>query len=563
MSLAVSGTITPILVEDKRLAYPISGQVGVVKSGSQNTYKVLPTQNYSSSSITFNAQPPSQNIAINREVLVSFPIELTITGTAGSNGLILNPNAGYDAPRMYPGACCTNSINVSINNSTVTQNNYQVVHALFRSNVSDFNIKTDLSLAPSMPDFYQNYDDNLTNFLGVANDPLQPIGQNSYYQTRGGYPFTIVSNTDTVAVVRFESTESLILSPFLTCGDDETALIGVQSLTLTFNLLNLSRSWSHSAGAGAAATITSIVGRFYDPPQLLMNYITPPSTEPIPNSVVYNYANIDVYNTDYPTPVASNTSVTMQSQNIQLNNIPRRIYIFARRTDATTDFTTSDVFARLESISISFDNQSGILSGSNSKQLYNLSKNAGLNMNYAQWSTYTGSVLVLDVGKGLMLQNSSEAPSLATTKQFQVSAVFTNINQTEDLNLSLYIMVVSDGLITISSGTSIQQNSVLSVNDIADAKMMVNPHHVEEFITPRNFYGGSFFSKLKSFGHKVNEGLKQTKAISQIATAVGHPEVATLASRFGYGLIEGGAHSGGAHSGGRLVRKSHLRLKDN
>jgi hypothetical protein len=124
-------------------------------------------------------------------------------------------------------------------------------------------------------------------------------------------------------------------------------------------------------------------------------------------------------------------------------------------------------------------------------------------------------------------------------------------------------MVVSDGLITISSGTSIQQNSVLSVNDIADAKMMVNPHHVEEFITPRNFYGGSFFSKLKSFGHKVNEGLKQTKAISQIATAVGHPEVATLASRFGYGLIEGGAHSGGAHSGGRLVRKSHLRLKDN
>lgn len=573
MSLAANGNVEPVLVMDRRLGFSDKANFGVIKSGRQNTYVVLPTQNYSTSNVTFNAQPPAPNIAINREVMAKFYFTVNITATAGPSGTVIDPGL-YDAPRFMPLASCTQNVNVTLNNGTVSMNTYQCIHAFTRSNLSDADYKTDLSTAPSMPDFYQNYGDPYTQALGIVNDPLQTIGQTSQgWQTRGGFPYEIVSNPNVgagnsgTAVVRFSSCEPLIISPFLTGSDDKAALIGVQTLTLQFNLLNLARVWSHS-DAPDASVVSAVAVTLTQPPELLLNFITPSQVDPIPSSVVYSYNNVDVYPTDFPTPVAPLTAFTVPSQNIQLNVIPRRIYVFLRQRDADQTVVSTDTFAQITGVSINFDNQSGILAGANSEQLYELSKNSGLNMSWAQWSKHTGSVLILDVGRSLMLQNENEAPSLSTTKQLQVTVQARNLNTTKAIQFTMYILAVSDGLLTVTNNTTVLQNSVLTPGDIAMAR---ESGVAKDWETSTNFYGGSFFRKLKKAAKAVASAAKKTHALSTIAALTGNPTIATTSGLLGYGgsggsggaIVGGpsgsGSGSGGAIVGGKRVSKAALR----
>jgi len=559
MSESVAGNTQAVLVEDRRIAWSGETKFGVIKSGSQNTYVVLPTQTYSTSNFSFNAQPPAPNIAINREIFIRCQITVTMTGTAGPSGTLLSLGTG-DAPRFMPLAQITNSISATINNGNVSQNNYQVVNALFRYNTPDNQYKTDLSVAPSMPDYYQNYDDNYVNGWGVVNDPLQAIGQTSQgWETRGGFPLDNVVNPNVgagnpaTASVTFTTTEPLILSPFLEGTDDHKAFIGVQVLTLNLNLTNLQRVWCHSLlngnnGIINPATPGSVVVTFPTAPSLLLNFITPSAVDPIPAAVTYNYANVDVYTTDPGSALAGLGTNTLPSQNIQLNTIPRRIYCFLRRRDNDSTLLTTDTFARINSVSINFDNTTGLLAGANSAQLYELSKNSGLNMSWAQWSTYTGSVLCLDMGRSIMLKNEAEAPSLQTTKQLQIQVNYTNLN-TNPVWFYLYILVVSDGLMTIANNATFLQNSVLSPGDITSAK---ESGHVESWERANTFYGGGFFKGLKKavkkVAHHVNEGLKSTGIVSNALTTVS-PQLGQVASHFGYGREQ---------HGGRRVSKAKL-----
>ena len=511
MSLAVSKNIKPELVLDRRLGFESKKGFGVIKSGQTNTYKVLPTQNYSNQNITFNAQPPSPNISISREILVHNYFQLTFTGTAGTlnGGTVLYPGL-YDAPRAMPFAQVTSNIQVNINNAAVSMNTYQVINAFMKANITDDEVRRDFSLAPDMLDTYQNYDDPYTQSYGISNDPLQAYGQNSYFNTRGAFPINVISNPVVgpgnagTAVVQFESTEPLILSPFLNGNDNNVAFIGVQSLTVQFNLLNMARVWSHSAGAGNAGTISRIDVTFFQAPELLLNFITPSPLQDIPLNNVYSYNTVDIYPQDLLTNVAPNGTLTINSQNIQLNYIPRRILVFVRRSEATSDFTTTDTFFKINNVSINFDNISGVLSGANSQQLYELSKNSGLDQTWTEWSKFIGSVLILDIGRAIMLNDATEAPSLTVTKQFQIQVNVTNLNQTDTISPSLYIVTIADGLISVGGNAAILQNTILSREDILDAGNNTLESHAWEKST--NWFGGKLVESTQTLIHKVKGG---------------------------------------------------------
>lgn len=547
MSVAVS-KIKPELVLDKRLGFTSQNEFGVIKSGQTNSFKVLPTQNYSTSNITFNAQPPSPGIAISREIMVKMYWRVDFVGTAGAlnGGTLLYPGL-YDAPRSFPLAQFTQSIQATINNASVAQNNYQVINAFMRCNVSDDERRRDFSLTPSFLDQTQNYDDVYSNAttLGIANDPLQTLGQNSYEDPRGGWdlhgsggtgtpitnPVVGVGNAAT-ATVYFETTEPLLLSPFLSGSDNSTAFIGVQTLTLQLNLTNLARVWSHNGDNANAGTITSVTVSLAAAPELLLNFITPSPLQDIPLMNVYPYNTVDIYPQDLSVNVAPLASTTINSQNIQFNYIPRRIIVFVRRSDATSTFETSDTFFRINSVSINFDNISGVLSGANTQQLYTMSKNSGSNLSWSEWNTTVGSVLILDIGHGIMLQDATEAPSLTTTKQFQIQLNVTNLNTTKTVTPSLYICTIADGIITVENGTAILQNTILSREDILTA----SEESPKEWIKSSNWFGGGMVKKLNSF-------MKKTKNIGREDSG---------------GAMIGGASIGGALIGGRGVSKSSL-----
>jgi len=495
---------------------------------------------------------------------------VTIQGTS-PNGMFLR-NTGFQAPRYMPLNQCINSIAVLLNGTTLTQNNYQLVNALahYSKQASD---DTNASMAPSFADVYQDYNDG-NNYqgtgipLGNVQDPLAAFGLSpGAYPTRGGFTIDNVValdplNPTTGSVVTFTTTESLYLSPFLTGTDQGEALILLQNFQVTANLQNLYKAWSVNMTAALAAmvNITSINVTIAQNPALLVNFITPGALTKIPKMVSYSYYPTQVYQTQMPGTgaMALKTPITVTSQNIQFSTIPSRIYIFIRRSDqAYQSFTSgisngclfTDTFASISSLNITWDNRNGILADANQQALYQLSHKNGYNKSYAAFSQFTGSVIVLNVASDIALNSPAEAPSLQTTKQFQVQLTASNIGTDATSTWTLYIVAVNDGLITITENSSIQQQSVLTPQDISDANE--RPETIEPHIKSGDMYGGGFFDEAKRFAGKVNKALKQTKAVSHVASALGHPEIAAAAHALGYGLV------GGAH-----LKKSHLRLKN-
>jgi len=573
MSLSVN-PIEPVLILDKRMDFEKGNQFGVMKTGKANTFRVLPTQNYSASgqNIIFNAQPPAPSIAISRKILVKFYFDVVFTGTAGANGLLLAPYV-YDAPRSFPVANCTQSMNATINNATVNLLTYQCINAFARCNVSrEYDLAFNLSTTPSMPDMTQRYVDVedlvLTPYdVGVANDPLQSAGMNSFLTPRGGFPFVVVSNTATTAHVTFQVTEPIWVSPFLSMEDDNTALLGVQTLTLNFNMGNLARCWSHSDSPNAGV-ITGVTATLPAPPEIHLNFISPSDLMQIPRNIEYNYANVDIYSTPMLRsgggPYLPNELMPFQSNNIQFNTIPKRIILFARRTDESISATpasivsTTDTFSALQSISVNFDNTSGIFASASQEELYYMSRESGMNLSWTQYSRDVGSVQIIDVGKALALISDFDAPSVQATKQFQVQGTMINTNQDPaGVFYTLYILVISDGVITIlpQLNSTIQQNSVLSKNDVLNAKQHVARE--VEYLVPKTFYGsGNFKKAIKSAAKHFAK--KPLSHLGHLGQAVGIPGSRALSA---VGHVTGFGRVGGARIGGRMMSKAALKKR--
>ena len=73
-----------VLIEDSRISSITSEEVfGVQSSASQSTYQQFQAVSTSNSSVVFNVQVPSENIVIDRHVLLQGQVTLTIN--AGSS----------------------------------------------------------------------------------------------------------------------------------------------------------------------------------------------------------------------------------------------------------------------------------------------------------------------------------------------------------------------------------------------------------------------------------------------------------------------------------------------
>jgi hypothetical protein len=201
-------------------------------------------------------------------------------------------------------------------------------------------------------------------------------------------------------------------------------------------------------------------------------------------------------------------------------------------------YSNSDYFAIINNVSINYDNRSGILAEAPPQALFQISQKNGYNKSWQAWNTFLGGVAMFDFASDICMNNPAEAPSLQTTKQFQITIKGTNTNQVSSVNYTLYIVTISNGLFTIYENSSIAQNSVLTPQDILDAT--TSSVKMEPKITKGdNFLGGNFSAGLRKFAGKLNTALRETHAISTIAGRTGHPKVAEIARAAGYGLVGG------------------------
>lgn len=583
MSLSLNRLQT-VKIQDPRTAINTKRVYGLYDGGSTISIKDYSTTSYSDSNFIFSCPPPNPQIIVSREIHLQAPITFTVTGTAPIGEYLLKP--GCFGIRAYPLSSVMSSLIVTINTQSVSINMSDVIQPLMRYNNYQKDREFVYSVSPSMMDQFTTYEEG----FGSIRNPLGAYGD-CYEMARGAYPYTSINNVlgagpgvPVTATVSYLLTEAIFLSPFLWGGLDYNGLIGVLTFDFNFNFGSLSNMVCCSTAGGS--TITNVTGHFTSNPLLLFTYITPKILKPINHSYVYSYYECQRYPTVF-SPVAPNQTVTIQSQNIQLNSIPSSIVLLVRRQNSDQTFNTTDTFFRINSVQVNFENQTNLLASATELDLYNIARDNGCSLSWEQWHGTTnvfndtsangtiigtiGSVLKLKMGKQIGL-NEIQAPGLLGTYQLQVNISCTNTNQTQTITPTFYIITISEGTFTITNNRSFTEIGVMTKKDILDSK---NAPYVD-YNMLKNVYGGDFLDDISRFGSMFWNGLKGV--VSDIGNAVPNalslanqsiPNALGLVSKVGplIGIGEGEECGSGLIGdgvvGGRMIKRHQLRRKMN
>ena len=600
--------LNTVLVRDPITMPESTRDYAILKGGQQVTWKKYTTTNISATSISWSTPPPAGNVFIDSKQYVSMGIRLVFTAPGALTGLTLNP--GNDAPRAYPINGSLEVLQSSINGQSFSIYIADMIHALTHYNTDIRLHNKDYSLTPTYADQTQSYADlasgNVRNPLGGYQNGIDlcPMG-------RGGFPFTIVQNTNNSAVVDMLVCEPLFgLSPYYWgCGNRGGFYnVTAQDFLLTF-VTNGNRFWSHNQLptsnpiTNIQASFTNFTAAFATPftyidsqPLMLMKYITPDSIQVLsPNMpLTYPYFDVQRYPTDFSSAVVpGNQGATVSSNNLQLNSIPRMMYIYARTRNldlyaAGTGCNLTDTYLSLENVNITFANYTGLLSSAGKFQLYQIASKNGCNMNYAQWSGEKennpsswilpvsqygtiGSILAVEFATDLGLP-SNMSPGIQGQFQLQVTASFKNTSNAP-INATLYIIIISEGSFTIPHlNGAVKQLGVITQNDVLDAHS--KPGVSYDLIRDSEYGGGggNFLGNLKDFGSKILNFLQGSKLISNVASAIPNPIAQTIGSvarNMGYGegqggiVIDGSQYGQGVMSGGRQMSHKELRNRLN
>jgi hypothetical protein len=178
------------------------------------------------------------------------------------------------------------------------------------------------------------------------------------------------------------------------------------------------------------------------------------------------------------------------SQTITLPNIPDLLLVFVKPPQYAESYD-GDWSLPITSISLNFDNFSGLLSNATQEQLYQMSVNNGVDMDWSEWSGFStvqashsgstqtpstsrgglvglvGGPLVLRPGRDFALQ-TGQAPGLVGnfTLQFNITVQnFTGTSQTPNI----YTIPISSGFFETIKGSSRIIKGVLTEQDILSA----------------------------------------------------------------------------------------------
>jgi hypothetical protein len=442
----------------------------------------------------------------------------------------LSSNIGL---RQFPLTSVIETFQVTINNLGLAQNIGDYVHALMRYNYNKNKQDRNYSETASMADQYQDLASwQNVNFGGSARNPLAAYGE-QYFQNRGAIlPNTISPDGKTLTYTIMEPL--ILISPFIWDTDDENHMGFANVNTMDFNITfksDLSRMFSVVSPSldvpvPGAPAVTSINVSFQSPlpsPEIHFLYISPSDIMSIPRSLMYPYCSLVRYPTG-GSNVANGATSNIISNNIQFDQIPKRVYIFLRQRNSDQTFNSSDCFASILNLNVTFNNNSGLLSSMDQFDLYQISRRNGIDMSWEQFSNFCGSVIALDFGSDIAL-SPVEAPGLSGNYNFVVNILYKNTsnNAAGSINYDLYIVTCNEGTFEIRQGQVVPQTGVLSKEAILGSSDLPQLDYDEI-----KMQGGSVFGKLKSFVKTAARGAKTVGQLGQKFAPQFAPEFAAL-----------------------------------
>jgi len=148
------------------------------------------------------------------------------------------------------------------------------------------------------------------------------------------------------------------------------------------------------------------------------------------------------------------------------------------------------------------------------QDLYNLSRKNGLQMSWAQFKTFCGSVICFEPSYDFGLPSILSAGSLGQFN-LQMTLAFTNTSAAS-VNYTPYIVVCNEGIMTVGSRATTIQTGVLSRAAVLNSENL--PQVDYDMVENR---GGSIFGRLKSFFQKAKPFLNQVSRGIEAVGSVG------------------------------------------
>ena len=531
-----------------RVMYPVAHIVPdtmkthiVRQGGSRVNQQIFPSNSWGSPGAplvqaSWSISPPSTQTIVDRNIRVKAYLEVVV-----DQPLQIGTNNGL---RQFPLSAITDVVTCQVNGETLSQNTADLIAAMNCYHNDTYDRNRAVSTSPAMPDQYQKYSD--WQLYGSARNPLADYGENSSEMSRGGFPITIAPDG---LSFRCELTEPLFLSPFLSGQEQDEGMVNVNQINLSMRWVQLTnRVLCHSS---AGNPITAVSATFYQAPEVLMNYISPMITYPLPTVQTFPFSKLQQYIKPVGNFVAGSTQ-TLISDSIKLSLIPHRMYAFVRHARSSSDYTVADSFAKISRMSVLWNNQSGLLSTASEQELFDISSRNDCNLSYPQWDKYRGSVMCIEFGKDIGLQ-ANEASNVAGQYTVQVEIQATNLDDTGDYEF--FLIMDQPGTFSV-----FENGARASIGNFSEAMVL----SAQQGDTESNHAvytalhgGGRFMKGFKNFVHRFASGLGDVAKMSAPIVASLAPELSPalgLVSQIAPQVAKA-TQGGGRVSGGRLSRR--------
>jgi hypothetical protein len=358
-----------------------------------------------------------------------------------------------------------------------------------------------------MPDGYQEYSDGA--LYGSAKDPLQPSGAIEIDSGRSMVPDP--SRTNDGQNLHYIVTEPLFISPLEQgIGREAEGFVHVDSLNLT---MRFRPDWARFMSLKSTSAATNLQVSFYKAPEMHLNYLSVDREMKLPAIQTLPYAKHLSYVQSGQQPVAAGATQTVVLDAVRLSSIPKTLFLFGAHDRSTRDEKTSDAFLAIDRVDVTFENRSGLLGTATPEDLYQISVSNGCNLTWQQFTRHRGSVVALQFGKDLGLDDGL-APGVRGNYSIQVTVTFRNpgANAFSFEAWQSYQMI---GTVELAKGSG-----RATIGNLMAAEVIQSHQHDMTYydVYPSMLYGGSFWSSLK---HIVSGAVKGVgKAAKFVGTSV-------------------------------------------
>jgi hypothetical protein len=520
--------------------------------------------------LTANIQIPSESIVSDARVLWKSDLNLTITVGNVPAGTQAFQYGLTDSLNSYPLQSLITTASLTINNATSSTNMQDILPFIKLLEDCDSLDK----MNSTSPDYVNEYWGMYSDAILTNSNPMASYNEASYDNARipnGAYPATITvqhyvggvltnaslistATTDTWTIyLTFKGlTEPfLALAPFTNKDFNKAGLLGVNNLAMTLNVDSACKKvWAtgnssvNSGGNGLTSYITAVTlgnpssnGLGFTNARLLFNFLTLTDLQysKVSTRSVTNYTDYSRYiSPSASSPVvAAAGSGSVAFQNIQLNQIPQLLVFGLRVPIESQNWAYTDSFLKINSVSITLNNTSGIIASADITNLFNMSIDSGSHQSFYSFNGQAnaiqngasvtvptmGSMIVINPAKYLCLN-----PLLSNSSIGQFNLQITISSFTNQFPFSIQpqgvIMCINSGYFVTETGSSSIFTAVLDRQIVLDTKQEDEHHSVID----EELYKRSVGGKL----HRGSSGV--SKMARMMGRKKGHKSGSAAAS---------------------------------